>query len=339
MENTQYLNTEKQNDTNSTSAISNLALKIVNACGSKANHMCDVRSDVSPSALVDIIRYQWKMYQLGQIPKSMYLQEQHSIKGRNQNSYREYALGYCGIFPSEQPREEESQFLRLDDYWRSVNLFLNEDGKPKYDQLFSLAKAVLSISHGNVVPERGFSINKYMLPAHRNAIQEDTLVSLRLIKDQLCLDGGLSNFKVATELLKSIKTSSARYQKYLQVKRELKEKEERRRLQKEQEKAFSEKEVEKGNTISMINKYIEYIKDSIRNVEETLREANDDIAKSLKGGVFRKEDIQKAHTIIQMNLDRKRVLESSLDELALDEDETNMFCFAWILIIHLFIDI
>ena len=93
-----------------------------------------------------------------------------------------------------------------------------------------------------------------MLSVHGNAIQEDTLVSLKLIKDQLCLDGGLSKFKVTTELLKSVKTSSARYQQYLQVQRELKEKEERRRLQKEQEKAFFEKEVEKGNTISMINK-------------------------------------------------------------------------------------
>ena len=207
----------------------------------------------------------------------MYLQEQHSIKGRNQNSNWEYALEYCGIFPSEQPREEESQFLRLDDYWSSVKYFLNEDGKPKYDQLFSLAKAILSISHGNVVPERGVPINKYMLSVHGNAIREDRLVSLRLIKDQLCLGGGLSKFKVTTELLKSVKTSSARYLQYLQVKRELKDKEERRRLQKEQEKAFSEKEVEKGNTISMINKDIEYIKNSIRNVEETLREANDDI--------------------------------------------------------------
>ena len=316
---------EKRNNTNSRSAISNLALEIVNVFGSKANHVFDVRSDVSPSALIHIIRYQWKMYQLEQIPKSMYLQEQHSIKGRNQNSYWEYALEYCGIVPSEQPREEEGQILRLD-YWSSVKIFLNEDGNPKYDQLFSLARAVLSISHGNVVRERGFSINKYTLSVHGNAIQEDTLVSLILIKDQLCLDGGLSKFKVTTELLKSVKTSSARYQQYLQVKRELKEKEERRRLQKEQEKAFSEKQVEKGNTISMINKDIEYIKDSIRNVEEALRESSDDIAKSLKGGVFRKEDIQKAHTIIQMSLDRKRVLESSLDELALKKAKLTL-CF------------
>ena len=120
IENAQYLNPEKLNDTNSTSAISNLALKIVNVFGSKANHVFDVRSDLSPSALVDIIRYQWKMYQLEQIPKSMYLQEQHRRKGRNQNSYWEYALEYCGIFSSEQPCEEESKFLRLDDYWNGV---------------------------------------------------------------------------------------------------------------------------------------------------------------------------------------------------------------------------
>ena len=75
----------------------------------------------------------------------------------------------------------------------------------------------------------------------------------------------------------------------------------------------------------MINKDIEYIKDSIRNVEGTLREANDDIAKSLKGGVFRKEDIQKAHTIIQMSLDRKRVLESSLHELSLKKAKLTCF--------------
>ena len=101
------------------------------------------------------------MYQLEQIPNSMYLQKQNSNgNGRHQNSYWEYALEYCGIFPSE-PREE-SQFLRLVDYWNSIGRVLNEDGKPKYQQLYSLAKAVLSISHGNVVPERGFSINKYM---------------------------------------------------------------------------------------------------------------------------------------------------------------------------------
>ena len=116
---------------------------------------------------------------------------------------------------------------------------LNEDGKPKCDQLFSLAKAVLSISHGNVVPERGFSINKYMLSVHGNAIQEDTLVSLRLIKDQLCLDVGLSKFKVTTELLKS-----ARYQQYLQIKRDLKEKEERRSRRKLSPKRKSRKVIQ-----------------------------------------------------------------------------------------------
>ena len=61
-------------------------------------------------------------------------------------------------------------------------MILNENGKPKYPQLFSLAKSILSLSHGNVVPERGFSINKYMLSIHGNSIQGDTITSLRLLK-------------------------------------------------------------------------------------------------------------------------------------------------------------
>ena len=64
----------------------------------------------------------------------------------------------------------------------------------------------------------------------------------------------------------------------------------------------------------MLDQDILYTKDSIRSVEETIREANEDIAKALKGS-FKKEDIQKSHTIIQMSLDRKRKLENTLSEL------------------------
>ena len=154
-----------------------------------------------------------------------------------------------------------------------------------------------------------------MLSIHGNSIQGDTITSLRLVKDQLCLVGGLSEFKITTGLLKSVKSSYSRYQSDLLAKREIKEKEEKAQLQKEQDKASLEQQQERENTIVLINQDISYTKESIKYLEETLREANDQIAKSLKGTVFRKEDIQKAHTLIQMSLDRKRVLESSLDEL------------------------
>ena len=66
----QYLHPEKRNDTMSTSAISNLALKLINVFGKKANNAFEVPYDVSQSEIIDMIRHQWKMYQLEQIPKS-----------------------------------------------------------------------------------------------------------------------------------------------------------------------------------------------------------------------------------------------------------------------------
>ena len=94
----------------------------------------------------------------------------------------------------------------------------------------------------------------------------------------------------------------------------LKEKEARQQSEKEKEQAQNRKELERHNTVCMLNKDILYTKDLIQSVEETIREANEEIAKALKG-TFRKEDIQKSHTIIQMSFDRKRNLESTLSEL------------------------
>ena len=77
---------------------------------------------------------------------------------------------------------EESRYVRIDIYWESINGILNEFGKSKDLQLFALAKPILSLSHG-IVPERGFSINKYLLSIHGNSIDEKTVVALRLVKD------------------------------------------------------------------------------------------------------------------------------------------------------------
>ena len=63
-----------------------------------------------------------------------------------------------------------------------------------------------------------------------------------------------------------------------------------------------------------IGKDIEYTKQCIHQLENTLKDANDDLAKVLKRN-FKREDVVKSHTIIQMSLDRKRVPESTLEDL------------------------
>ena len=56
-----------------------------------------------------------------------------------------------------------------------------------------------------------------------------------------------------------------------------------------------------------IGKDIDYTKQCFHQLENTLKGANDDLAKVLKGN-FKREDVVKSHTIIQMSLDCKRVL-------------------------------
>ena len=50
--------------------------------------------------------------------------------------------------------------------------------------LDSLEKAVLSLSYGNDVPERGLSLNKYTLSIHGNNLQDEIIVALRIVNDK-----------------------------------------------------------------------------------------------------------------------------------------------------------
>ena len=91
-------------------------------------------------------------------------------------SYWPYASELCGLAPAQK---NPSTFLRIDKYWSNVGKILNESDNLKYPQLFQLAKAVLSLSHGNSACERDFSISKIILDAHGTSMGEDTISALR----------------------------------------------------------------------------------------------------------------------------------------------------------------
>ena len=67
-----------------------------------------------------------------------------------------------------------------------------------------LAQCVLSLSHGNSTPERGFSLSKRLLDLHGYSTYEETIIALRMVKDELLrVDGGLK-FPITRELLESV---------------------------------------------------------------------------------------------------------------------------------------
>ena len=88
---------------------------------------------------------------------------------------------------------------------------VDEFGAKKYAQLVALVQCGLSLSHGNSTPERGFSINKLLLAVHGHNTYEDTIIALRMVKDELARVGGTCKFPITRELLDSVKDSWSKY--------------------------------------------------------------------------------------------------------------------------------
>ena len=132
------------------------------------------------------------MQQEETIPEFMYLCQTSKTKPVNHVSYWNYALKYCGIF-SDSTDNNQKNHIRIDHFWKSFGSMMNDDGNLKYPLLFALVRALLSICHGKVVPERRFPLNKYLLSIRNNSLEDETIVALGIVKGKLCLRGGLEN--------------------------------------------------------------------------------------------------------------------------------------------------
>lgn len=85
---------------------------------------------------------------------------------------------------------------------------LDEDGNCKYSHLVNLALS------------REDSQFKQLLERHSNNIQEDTLESIRIVKDFLVQSGDLESIEVTTHMIDTCKGSYSLYKKYLKDKKQ-----------------------------------------------------------------------------------------------------------------------
>ena len=251
------------------------------------------------------------MYQAEHIPSAYFQKDVNfssssSTKERSQDAYWEKALNECGICHDST---ECSNFHRIDHYWASIRNILDSDGRSKYSYLFTFSTIVLSLSHANVVPERGFSINKHLLSIQRNSINEETIVALRLVKDHLFKVDGLTKVKVTPKLLVSVNNSFQRYNADLEAKRDYRERIKKKKAQKK-----AEIEEDRQN-LSQIENDIANTKDDIKSAEMILQDANKELSKEIKKIKLCKESIMKSQSIIQMSTDCKWVLVISLNKL------------------------
>ena len=67
------------------------------------------------------------------------------------------------------------------EYWQHVSVITETTGEKKYTNLSYVAKAALSLSHGNASPERGFSVNNSLLTNQRGSLPERSIIALRVL--------------------------------------------------------------------------------------------------------------------------------------------------------------
>lgn len=118
-----------------------------------------------------------------------------------------------------------------------------------------------------VDPERGFSVNKRLLEKHSNNISEDTLESIRIIKDFIIRSGGQANVNFTTEMVAKCKLSSSKYEQY-KAEKDKKEKDTNKKKEAEKEKEAREKEFEE------IENNIKIVESKMQSAERIIEDAN-----------------------------------------------------------------
>ena len=148
----------------------------------------------------------------------------------------------------------------------------DENGMKKYKHLSALALTILTLSHGNADPERGFSINKRLLDIHSVQIGQHMLVSIRLIKGWIMRKGGLIQLidLIDLSLVRSVQSSHAKYKQAVEDKRkteEEKQKQEKNQLEQKTQAEKSKEEQEK------IQKGMEMLKSKIKAAESLIEDS------------------------------------------------------------------
>ena len=172
--------------------------------------------------------------------------------------------------------------------------------------LAKLCFCILSLPHGNADPERGFSLNKNILGVHGFSIKEETLESVRLVKDFIIRSGGLQNITVCTELMESCKASHTRYLSYLDEQRKIIEEIEAKK------KEVEEKKVRKEES-TKLNVEKDTILKSMKVADKCIEEGNIELESITKSKVINRDELIRSQNKISLGLKRKAELASDLE--------------------------
>ncbi|CAH0555059.1 unnamed protein product [Brassicogethes aeneus] len=235
----------------------------------------ELQSQISPEALADKIKAQWRNYQLENIDKSFYTETKNGLE----------------------------KFKRLDEYWDKVRSIKDIVGQYKYTQLALMARIVLTISHGNANAERGFSLNKYILN-DKNSLDKSTIIALRMIKDNLKDSQAVKNFPMSVTLLQMVGNAKRKYTEYLETQKLL----EQNKVQKQNEQKIQETEERNKrrihDDIDVLNDDIIRKESQLSIAKQMLNDGNTNLKKAMGAILFKKEPVIRAQQMIAMGLQK-----------------------------------
>ena len=145
------------------------------------------------------------MYQMHSLADSSYKNEANeTAQGKRQVSYWENVFQLAGLpFNTESKCKFDINTLIISLEKKIVDVA----GSRKFPCIASLFKIVSSFSHGNSVPENGFSFNKYMIQLRGTVFNSETIAALRFVKDTILSYEGILNIPITKSLLQSAKLS------------------------------------------------------------------------------------------------------------------------------------
>ena len=166
--------------------------------------------------------------------------------------------------------------------------------------------AVNTMYFGNADPERGFSINKYLLPVHGSQIKEGTI---ELVEDQNIQRNGIMNVPITKDLLKSCQSASQKYNVYLEAKKDEEELRKKRELEAATKKQASNENENLKVELEQCKRDLEILELGVKIAEDTLAEGNKDLHLCLQKKSMDRSKLQMCQAK-DMGLKRQQTLSS-----------------------------
>lgn len=146
-----------------------------------------------------------------------------------ERAHRSY-IHVCKLGPAQaRLRDFDRKEQRLDTLW--IGLCQG------HEELLSLVKIVLCLSHGNATVERGFSINKECLVEN---LKEESLIAQRVVYDAVSEAGGVANVDITDRMVQMVRGAYSVFKEELQ-----------RRKKEERETSDAQKEKKRVATLVM----------------------------------------------------------------------------------------